>query len=128
MLEYVDLLKLRSMGTRLLSHVGVENIVNQQAGAELWRSPDGENWVPVSTGGIGNKYNLGVRNLISSNNQLIIGTANPFGPTVYTQSKFGTVTMKTHEVYLNFHFTSGFCVFSLSVDLCICWSDFPRFF
>jgi len=89
MLEYVDLLKLRSMGTRLLSHVGVENIVNQQAGAELWRSPDGENWVPVSTGGIGNKYNLGVRNLISSNNQLIIGTANPFGPTVYTQSAEG---------------------------------------
>lgn len=89
MLEYVDVLKLRPMGTRLLSHVGVKNIVNQQAGSELWGSPDGENWVPVSTGGIGNKYNLGVRNLLSFNNRLIIGTANPFGPSVFTQASEG---------------------------------------
>jgi hypothetical protein len=89
MLEYVNLHGLGAKGERLLSHVGIDNIVKQQAGAELWRSPDGENWIPVSTGGLGNKYNLGVRNLISYDSRLIIGIANPFGPCVFKQTRDG---------------------------------------
>jgi hypothetical protein len=89
MLEYVNLHRLGARGERLLRHVGIENIVRQQAGAELWRSPDGENWIPVATHGLDNKYNLGVRNLIPYKSRLIIGTANPFGPHVFQQAADG---------------------------------------
>lgn len=90
MLNYVNLGALGDKGQRLLKHVGVENIMKEQAGAELWKSPDGENWVPVATGGLGNKFNLGVRNLISYQSRLIIGTANPFGPSIFNKCLDGS--------------------------------------
>ena len=90
MLEYVNPANVSDSAERLLSHVGIDNIVRQQAGAELWRTPDGENWIPVSRQGMGNKYNLGIRNLLSYQSRLIVGTANPFGPSVYKVSDDGT--------------------------------------
>ena len=83
MLEYINPSRIGATAERLLSHVGIENIVAQQAGAELWRSSDGENWIPVSRHGLGNKFNLGIRNLISYRSRLVVGTANPFGPSIY---------------------------------------------
>ncbi len=61
---------------------GEENILRRFAGAELWRSADGLRWAPVTRSGFGNKYNWGVRNLVSTPHGLFVGTANPFGPTV----------------------------------------------
>ena len=85
MLEYVRLGSVGVKARRLLGRVGIHNIVENQAGAELWRTRDGENWVPVVTGGLSNKYNLGIRNLISHDLGLIVGTANPFGPTIFSR-------------------------------------------
>ncbi|MGK7903830.1 MAG: hypothetical protein AB4352_20980 [Hormoscilla sp.] len=67
---------------RLLGKVGIENIVENQGGCELWRSYDGENWLPVNRQGFGNPYNYGFRNMVSTPYGLFIGTANPYGPKV----------------------------------------------
>ena len=67
---------------RLVEEVGIDNIVKHQSGFELWRSRDGENWLPVDRQGFANPYNIGVRNLVSTDYGLFIGTTNPFGPRV----------------------------------------------
>jgi hypothetical protein len=67
---------------RLFGQVGMENVVQNQGGFELWRSYDGDNWLPVTRQGFGNPYNYGVRNIVSTPYGLFIGTANPFGPRV----------------------------------------------
>ncbi|PMB02034.1 hypothetical protein CEN45_06355 [Fischerella thermalis CCMEE 5198] len=67
---------------RMLQQVGLEEIVKYQGGFEVWRTFDGENWLPVTRQGFGNVYNYGVRNFISTSYGLFIGTANPFGPRV----------------------------------------------
>jgi hypothetical protein len=67
---------------RLFKEVGVENIVKNQSGFELWRTRDGENWLPVDRRGFGTPYNIGIRNLVSTPYGLFAGTANPFGPRV----------------------------------------------
>ncbi len=67
---------------RLFESVGVDNIVKNQGGFELWRTRDGENWLPVNRNGFGTPYNIGVRNLVSTPYGLFVGTANPFGPRV----------------------------------------------
>jgi hypothetical protein len=70
---------------RLLGQVGMENIVQNQGGCEVWRSYDGENWLPVTRKGFGNLYNGGARNIVSTPYGLFIGTANPFGTRVASQ-------------------------------------------
>jgi hypothetical protein len=62
--------------------IGVENLISHQGGFHLWRTKDGENWLPVCRQGFGNAYNYGARNLISTPHGLFVGTANPFGPRV----------------------------------------------
>ena len=64
------------------NQVGLETIVENQAGFDLWRTADGENWIPVERQGFSNPYNYGIRNLISTPYGLFIGTTNPFGPKV----------------------------------------------
>jgi len=64
----------------IVNHVDPQFILERQSGFDLYRSFDGENWVPVTTNGMGNPYNIGLRTLISSPDGLYIGTANPFGP------------------------------------------------
>jgi hypothetical protein len=63
----------------LFSRIPMNHISEQQGGFELWRSRDGENWIPVDKHGLGNPFNYGVRNLVSTPGGLCIGTANPFG-------------------------------------------------
>ena len=60
----------------------VEGRVAERAGAELWRTSDGDEWTPVTTQGFGNVYNYGIRTLASTPHGLYAGTANPFGPDV----------------------------------------------
>ncbi len=52
-------------------------------GADLWRSKDGCLWEPVSTNGLDNFFNYGIRTLVSSGKHLFAGTANPFGPKIW---------------------------------------------
>lgn len=67
---------------RLVELIGAEKIVSNQGGFDLWRSFDGENWLPVTRQGFGNPYNWGARNLLSTQHGLFVGTANAFGPRV----------------------------------------------
>ena len=66
----------------LLIRIGPESVIAADGGADLWRSADGENWLPVDRRGFGNPYNWGIRNLVSTPQGLFVGTANVFGPTV----------------------------------------------
>jgi hypothetical protein len=66
----------------LVEMIGTEGIIANEGGADLWRSYDGENWLPVTRKGFDNPYNWGVRNIVSSPLGLFIGTANVFGPRV----------------------------------------------
>lgn len=67
---------------RVLGHVGPKHVFEYQSGFDLYRSNDGENWVPVTTNGMDNPYNMGLRTLESSPHGMFIGTANPWGPKV----------------------------------------------
>jgi len=82
MLSWCSLKKKPGRMQRLVEEVGSDNIVKNQSGFELWRSCDGENWLPVDRQGFGNPYNIGIRNMISSPYGLFVGTTNPFGPRV----------------------------------------------
>lgn len=66
----------------LINHVSPQLILERQSGFDLYRSRDGENWVPVTTNGMDNPYNMGLRTLVSSPYGLFLGTANPFGPKI----------------------------------------------
>ncbi len=73
----------------LVGTIGAERIIAHDGGADLWRSADGENWMPVTRRGFGNPYNWGIRNLISTPEGLFIGTANVFGPRVAVRDDEG---------------------------------------
>lgn len=66
----------------IIGHIEPQNILDNQSGFDLYRSFDGDNWVPVTTQGMGNPYNMGLRNLVSTPRGLFLGTANPFGPKI----------------------------------------------
>lgn len=66
----------------IINHLEPQNILDNQSGFDLYRSFDGENWVPVTTQGMGNPYNMGLRTLVSTPKGLFLGTANPFGPKI----------------------------------------------
>lgn len=67
---------------RIIKKVGVESIIGHQGGFDLWRTYDGENWLPVSRRGFDNPYNFGIRNLVSTPEGLFVGTTNAFGPRI----------------------------------------------
>ena len=66
----------------IIDGVGTQRILESQAGFDLYRSFDGENWLPVSTNGLENPYNIGLRTMVSCPAGFFLGTANPFGPKV----------------------------------------------
>jgi hypothetical protein len=68
--------------TNIINDVGVQHVLDNQSGFDLYRSYDGENWIPVTTNGMGNPYNMGLRTLVSTEHGLFIGTTNPFGPKI----------------------------------------------
>lgn len=82
LLRYADLERRPERTRRVLEKVGLENIVHNQGGCEVWRTCDGENWLPVTLQGFGNFYNYGIRNIVSTPYGVFMGTANPFGPCV----------------------------------------------
>jgi hypothetical protein len=65
-----------------VGRLGVDEFAALAGGCELWRSPDGVNWYPVTRNGFDNPYNIGVRTLQSTPHGLFAGTANPFGPEI----------------------------------------------
>jgi hypothetical protein len=66
----------------VVGKVGAAEIVDHSAGCSLWRTADGDNWLPVTKVGFDNRYNLGVRNLVSTPYGLCAAVSNPFGPRV----------------------------------------------
>lgn len=66
--------------TNIVNSLGEQFIMDNHSGFDLYRSYDGENWVPVTTQGMGNPYNFGLRTMVSTPLGLFLGTANPFGP------------------------------------------------
>ena len=68
--------------TNIINAIGIKNIIDNQVGFDLYRSFDGENWVPITTNGLNNKYNIGLRTMTSTPYGLFLGTANPFGPKI----------------------------------------------
>ncbi|MFY9510598.1 MAG: hypothetical protein WAQ05_06450 [Rubrivivax sp.] len=68
--------------SNILAYVGPKTLFENQSGFDLYRSFDGENWVPVTTNGMANPYNMGLRTLESTPYGLFLGTANPWGPRV----------------------------------------------
>lgn len=74
---------------RVLDESTLDRFVRTRGGAELWRSTDGENWVPVTRNGFDNPYNFGVRALISTPAGMFVGFANPFGPKVAVKTASG---------------------------------------
>ncbi|MDP3938663.1 MAG: methyltransferase domain-containing protein, partial [Deltaproteobacteria bacterium] len=67
---------------RLLKLSDSEEFQTRYGGCHLWRSPDGEHFLPVTTNGFGSTYNHGIRQLCSTPKGLFVGTSNPFGPNV----------------------------------------------
>ncbi len=67
---------------RLVEQLGVDEFAHLAGGFELWRTPDGVNWYPITRNGFDNPYNHGVRTLLGTPCGLFVGTANPFGPEI----------------------------------------------
>lgn len=66
-------------------------------GGELWRSPDGVHWIPVTLNGFGNPKNYGIRRIVPMSsmnfgNVLAIGTANPFKRRLRSLDRAETLT------------------------------------
>ena len=81
-LGYVNRSRWPGAFANVLAHVGPKQMFENQGGFDLYRSYDGVNWVPVTTNGMGNPYNMGLRTFASTPHGLFIGTANPWGPKV----------------------------------------------
>jgi hypothetical protein len=89
-IEWLDLERYPERTRKLVEGIGVENILANEAGCDLWRSADGENFLPVTRTGFDNRYNLGVRNLVSTPVGLFVGVANPFGPRIAVRGQDGS--------------------------------------
>jgi hypothetical protein len=66
----------------LVDQAGAEELASAAGGFDLWCTPDGVNWYPVTRNGFDNPYNDGVRTMQSTPHGLFVGTANPFGPEI----------------------------------------------
>ena len=89
LLKYTPMRKWPAPIADAVRRIGVERLIEQEGGFDLWRSRDGERWEPVTRRGFGNPYNFGVRTLVSTPRGLFIGTANPFAPEVATRTAAG---------------------------------------
>ena len=81
-LRFSNLQEKPTNGARIIAAAGVDEFIDYQGGFELWRTCDGDNWLPVTRRGFGNPFNYGCRNIVPTPHGLFIGTANPFGPRV----------------------------------------------
>jgi nucleoside-diphosphate-sugar epimerase len=76
---------------RMMRRIGADRMVQLRGGFDLLRSADGVSWTSVTHDGLGNPYNHGGRNLLSTPHGLVVGTANPFGPEVAARIATGWV-------------------------------------
>lgn len=74
---------------KILDRGLIEGFMRWRGGCELWRTADGDRWVPVTRNGFGNPFNWGIRTLLSTPRGLFVGTANPFGPRVAVKGAAG---------------------------------------
>lgn len=81
--------KLDDDAKRIFDPATMEQFLAQRGGCELWRTVDGNDWVPVTRNGFGNPCNWGIRTIVSSPYGLFVGTANPFGPNIAVQGPSG---------------------------------------
>jgi hypothetical protein len=89
MLPYLRSAEAAGADDRWARWFGVDNLASFDGGFDLWCSPDGISWIPVTTDGFGNPYNYGARTLLSTPRGLFLGTANPFGPEVAARAPDG---------------------------------------
>lgn len=82
LLGYANRSRWPEVFTDVINDVGAQQILDNQSGFSLYRSFDGASWIPVTTNGMNNPYNIGLRNLVSTPHGLFLGTANPFGPKI----------------------------------------------
>src|SRR3569833_2208352 len=82
LLGYANRSRWPEVFTDVINDVGAQQLLDNQAGFSLYRTYDGAYWVPVTSNGMNNPYNIGLLTLVSSPHGLFIGTANPFGPKV----------------------------------------------
>lgn len=71
----------------IVNRLGNEFIIENNGGFGLYRSFDGVNWVRVSANGLSNPWNIGLRTMASTEHGLFLGTANLFGPKVWSFEK-----------------------------------------
>jgi SAM-dependent methyltransferase len=71
------------------AHINLERLVEKFGGFDLWRSQDGDHWVPVTVSGFGNPYNCGLRSMVSTQHGLFISATNQFGPEVAVKRMAG---------------------------------------
>lgn len=90
---------------RIINRLGGRFILENKSGFDLYRSYDGENWMPVTTNGMGNPYNMGLRTMASTPYGFFLGTANPFGPKVlpFYEDRFVTNPRGGCEIFLAPH-------------------------
>jgi ubiquinone/menaquinone biosynthesis C-methylase UbiE len=77
---------------RRIDEIGIDTLVQECGGFELWRSRDGIQWTPVTQTGFNNPYNYGVRTLVPTPFGLYVGTANAFGPEIALKTASGEWT------------------------------------
>jgi SAM-dependent methyltransferase len=73
----------------ILDRDTIDRYLQVRGGTELWRTTDGNTWVPITRNGFGNYFNYGIRAIISTPRGLFVGTANPFGPQVAVRTPSG---------------------------------------
>lgn len=86
---YVDKTVLPRKMRLMLDAVGMDRFVEEQCGCDLWRTADGENWMPVTTSGFDCPYNWGIRNITSTPHGLFVACANAYGPRVAVKNDDG---------------------------------------
>lgn len=72
------------MACDVINRLPEDFVPDYTGGCGLYRSFDGENWMEVTSDGFANPYNIGIRNLVSTPLGLFVGTANPFGPRLWS--------------------------------------------
>lgn len=93
----------------IINRLGNDFIIENKGGFGLYRSFDGENWIRVTDNGLDNPWNLGLRTMVSAPCGLFLGTANLFGPKVWSFEKERYVSNPRGgcEIFLGIHAQAG---------------------
>ena len=85
-----DFNKLHSPAGQIFRNMEMQGFIERGGGYDLWRSRDGETWLPVTRSGFENPYNHGIRNILSTPTGVYVGSSNQFGPRAAFQVSPGT--------------------------------------